>query len=203
VRDSGTADVDDAAGSACEPGKEIIFEDGEFASGWADEKASGKETTGYRVERRTSEGDPGAFLYVAHTVVENTGIWVAHEKAEATYDPATAGAIASIRFSIGGKAIAMRQASLRLLVVQDGKRYWTSALFLINESQDWVRSPEWTDDDLVLFPGRAGSSAGPDLTTTGKRLTFGFMSGASHTTGVSSVTREAGIDNWRVVICKQ
>ena len=37
----------------------------------------------------------------------------------------------------------------------------------------------------------------------GAPITFGFYTGASHTGGVPEVTRNTGVDNWRVVICKQ
>lgn len=186
------------AGTGCS-GKEVVIEDDNFATGWSDRQVSLSGEAQYTSEHRSSEGNPGAFRYVGHTVYENTVLWVAHEKAGAVYDPAN-GAIESIRFSMDAHAISGRQASVSMLVMQGGKTYWTY-FSLINESDEWV-TRSWTDAQLAPFGSKADAGKpGPDLSSNGGALQFGFLTGASHTGGVEFVLREAGIDNWRVVLC--
>jgi len=111
-------------------------------------------------------------------------------------EPGRDGAIESIHYSFDGKALeGSRQASLKALAKQDGQWFWTTNLVLIDED-GWV-TKTWTDDQLEPFSGGALNLE------DGTAITFGFYTGASHTVGVPEVTRNTGVDNWRVVICKQ
>jgi len=111
-------------------------------------------------------------------------------------EPGRDGAIESIHYSFDGKALeGSRQASLKALAKQDGQWFWTTNLVLIDED-GWV-AKNWTDDQLEPFSGGALNLE------DGTPITFGFYTGASHTVGVPEVTRNTGVDNWRVVICKQ
>ncbi len=189
----------------------VEFADGDFnESDWVSEVVQVTPPPGsgeFRVDQGgvpgsigPDDGNPAPYHFVAHIVGERSGIWVAHEKPAANYDPGSAGPIESIHYSVDGKALpGSRQASLKALAKQDGLWFWTTNLVLINENEDedgWV-TKDW--DDGQLGPVRSGELNLVD----GALITFGFYTGASHTTGVPEVTRNTGVDNWRVFICKE
>jgi len=185
-------------GCTC-PGPDCVeFSDGTFGvNDWASQVVAKSGTVDYGVEQRSDDGNPRPYRFVSHVVGEESAIWVAHEKPDASYEPASEGAIASIHYSVDGKALATsRQASLKALAKQDDQWFWTTNLVLINESPDW-ETKTW--DDTNLGPVSSGALNLED----GALITFGFYTGASHTGGVPEVTRNTGVDNWRVVICKQ
>lgn len=85
--------------------------------------------------------------------------------------------------------------------MQDGRWFWTdfTNYQLISENEDedgWV-TKEWDDSQLGPI------SSGELNLVDGGPITFGFYTGASHTTGVLEVTRNTGVDNWGVFICTQ
>ena len=162
--------------------------------------------TSYSVDQGTDEqGNPDPYRFVSHTLVpqpprfEQLFIEVAHGNRNAVYDPSD-GAIRSLHYSYDGRALPdSRQASIRPLAKQDGKWFWTafdSEKVLIDEG-GWV-TREWPAASLVGF-GHAGEL---DLTENGTAITFGISTAASHTSNVET-TRNTGVDNWRVVICKE
>lgn len=173
------------------------FSDDRFdATDWGDSALYITGDNMYSADQRSDDGNPAPYRFVAHTVGENSSIWVAHEKLGARYEPGSEGAIESIHYSFEGKALeGSRQASLKALAKQDGQWFWTTNLVLIDEG-GWV-AKDWTDDQLEPFSGGALNLE------DGTAITFGFYTGASHTVGVPEVTRNTGVDNWRVVICKQ
>ena len=187
----------------------VEFFDGAFEENdWLDEVVSVTPDPGFGMHEvdqggvpgstAPDDGNPAPYRFVSHTVGESSGIWVAHEKPTANYDPSSAGAIESIHYLFDGRALeGSRQASIRPLAKQDGRWFWTdfTTFQLINEN-GWV-TKRW--DDASLIP--AGHSVELDL--SGGQITVGFATGASHTTGVEMVTRNTGVDNWRVVICHQ
>jgi hypothetical protein len=134
-------------------------------------------------------------------------IEVAHGNRNAVYDPSAGRAIYSLHYSYDGRALLdSRQASIRPLAKQGDRWFYTafdSERVLINEGE-WV-TREWGGEadqyqgvSLVGF-GHAGEL---DLTENGTAITFGFSTAASHK-GTSATTRNTGVDNWRVVICKE
>jgi len=175
------------------------FTDDAFAlADWDAAKVYATENT-YGVDQRSDDGNPAPpYRFISHTIGENSSIWVAHDKGSAIYDPGAKGAIQSIHYSFDGKALLdSRQASIRPLAKQDGTWFWTAftSYQLINED-GWV-TKEWPDANLVNI-----TMGGVELDLT-KPITFGFASGASHTVGVEMVTRNTGVDNWRVIICNE
>lgn len=162
--------------------------------------------TEYDVSQGTDEqGNLDPYRFVSHRLVpppnvNELSISVAHGNTNAVYDPNADRAIHSLHYSYDGRALpGSRQASIRPLAKQGGKWFWTafdSERVLINEG-DWV-TREWPTASLIGF-GHAGQL---DLTENGTEITFGFSTAASHK-GTSPTTRNTGVDNWRVVICKE
>lgn len=176
------------------------FSDENFAlDDWEDAKVFATDNT-YSVDQLSDDGRPAPSRFISHTVGMNSSVWVAHTKTGAEYDPSTNGALASIHCSFDGRALeGSRQASIRPLIEQNGRWFWTPFTTdqLINEN-GWVNK-QWRDATWEA----AGHSVDLDLTASGLPITLGFASGASHTTGVDMVTRNTGVDNWRMVICKE
>lgn len=180
------------------PGPDCVeFSDDRFdAADWDDSALYITGDNTYSAEQRSDDGNPAPYRFVAHTVGQDSSIWVAHEKPDASYEPGSEGAIQSIHYAFDGRALeGSRQASLKALAKQDGQWFWTTNLVLIDED-GWV-TKTWTDDQLEPFSGGALNLE------DGTSITFGFYTGASHTVGVPEVTRNTGVDNWRVVICTQ
>ena len=88
------------------------------------------------------------------------------------------------------KALLSRQIPERVGL---NEHFWP----FINEN-GWVHK-EWRNASWEP----AGHSVPLDLTAEGAMITFGFASGASHTTGLDEVTRDTGVNNWHVVICTE
>lgn len=176
------------------------FSDENFAlADWEDAKVFATDNT-YSVDQLFDDGRPAPYRFISHTVGMNSSVWVAHTKTGAVYDPSTQGGIASIHCSFDGRALeGSRQASIRPLIEQDGRSFWTPFTTdqLINEN-GWVNK-QWRDATWEA----AGHSVDLELTASALPITLGFASGASHTTGVDMVTRNTGVDNWRMVICKE
>ena len=180
------------------PGPDCVeFSDEQFGlNDWTSQVVAKSGTNDYDVDQRSDDGNPRPYRFVSHILGENSSIWVAHEKPDASYEPGSDGAIESIHYSVDGKALATsRQASLKALAKQDDQWFWTTNLVLINEG-DW-ETKQWTDETLGPVGGGALNLE------NGAPITFGFYTGASHTGGLFEVTRNTGVDNWRVVICKQ
>ena len=197
---SGGTDGALSCATACGALDCVEFSDGDFALGqWSAEKVYVTDNT-YDVDQRSDDGNPAPYRFVSHTVGMSSSIWIAHAKTSAEYDPGERGAIDSIHFALDGRALeGSRQASIRPLIEQDGRWFWTpfTTYQLINEN-GW-ESKQWRNATWEA----AGHSVPLDLTADGAAITFGFATGASHTTGVEEVTRDTGVDNWRVLICQQ
>lgn len=178
----------------------VEFSDDSFVvSDWDDAKVYATPNT-YSVDQLTDDGNEAPSRFVRHTVGMNSSIWVAHTKPGADYDPGNLGSIDSIHCAFDGRALAdSRQASIRPLIEQDSRWFWTpfTSDQLINEN-GWVHK-EWRNASWEP----AGHSVPLDLTADGALITFGFATGASHTTGLDQVTRDTGVDNWHVVICTE
>jgi hypothetical protein len=178
------------------------FSDNAFAKpGWDDAKVFANDNS-YEVDQLSDDGNPAPYRFVSHTVGMESSIWVAHTKTDdAEYDPRAQGAIDSIHCALDGRALeGSRQASVRALLEQDGRWFWTpfdEGFGLIGEN-GWDNR-EWSAASWEA----AGHSVPLDLTADGLPITFGFATGASHTIGLEEVTRNTGVDNWRVVICKE
>jgi hypothetical protein len=178
------------------------FQDDTFVmADWEDAQLLISGTARHDVSQGTDgQGNPDPYRFVEHIDVGmNSSIWIAHDKTGAVYDASADGRIRSIHYSFDGRALeGSRQASIRPLAKQDGRWFWTdfTTYQLINENELWV-TKRW--DDASLIP--AGHSEELDL--SGAQITVGFATGASHTTGVDMVTRNTGVDNWRVVICHE
>ena len=179
------------------------FSDDTFAaSNWEVTELLVGGTADYAASQGTDgEGNPDPYRFVRHTVGTSSSIWIAHDRQDAVYDAGVDGAIRSIHYSFDGRALeGSRQASIRPQVKQDGRWFWTnfSSYQLINEADGWV-TKRW--DDASLIP--VGHSVQLDLSVDGAPITLGFSTGASHTTGAETATRNTGVDNWRVVICNE
>ena len=197
--------------TACpDPPQCLEFSDDTFEEAtWEHVAVRQDDGTSYGVSQGTDEqGNLDPYRFVSHRLVPPPNeliIEVAHGNTNAVYDPSD-GAIRSLHYSYDGRALPdSRQASIRPLAKQGGKWFWTafdSAKVLIDEG-GWV-TREWGGEadryqgvSLVGF-GHVGAL---DLTENGTEITFGFSSAASHK-GTSETTRNTGVDNWRVVICK-
>jgi hypothetical protein len=125
-------------------------------------------------------------------------IWVGHGNTANVYSPSLDGAIHSLHFAFDGRALKdSRQVAFRPAAKQDGRWFWTKwTSYVLIDGGDWV-AKQWPNASLEPVAGGA-----LDLTARGVPITFGFSTGASHT-GPDAISREAGVDNWRVIICKE
>jgi len=186
--------------TACPDRMCVEISDDTFADAeWEVGQVSAGGVTGYSVSQGTDgAGNPDPYRWVSHEVGVDSQIWVGHDKVGNDYSPSLDGAIHSLHYSLDGRALQdSRQVAFRPLAKQDGQWFWTkwTSYVLINEG-DWV-TKQWPN--VTLEPAGSGEL---DLTIRGAPITFGFSTGASHT-GPDAITREAGVDNWRVVICKE
>jgi hypothetical protein len=181
----------------------VDFDSGSWTADWEDAIVPAF-TSGtflsYLVEERPEGGNPGAFRYVGITMGENSQIWVQHRRLGAVWNPATDGPVDLIRGEFDGRAVSPSGAvALSFLLVQNETLYWTERVF--TSGPNWF-STSWTETEFVRFGTGPGPDR-PDFSVNGAPLKFGYLTGASHTTGVPVVTRQAGVDNWRVQVCRE
>jgi hypothetical protein len=131
-----------------------------------------------------------------------------HTKVGATYDPQTAGAIASVDYSeeaillVGGGE---GQAS-NLVAIQNGQIYFaghhvTPSLSWTNFSFPGLRAIDF--NLLVADPCQGwvfDTTSHPDFSASGSTIQFGFARTNSTGIGGSSYSETGGIGNWMVVV---
>lgn len=184
--------------TACGELECVEFSDDAFVDAdWEDTQVYATDND-YLAEQRNDDGKDAPYRFTRHTLGMNSSIWVAHTKTGADYNPSMQGAIESIHCAFDGRALeGSRQASVRALLQQGGRWFWTpfdDGYGLIDEN-GWAYR-EWSPASWEP----AGHSVDLDL---GAPMTFGFATGASHTTGLEEVIRDTGVDNWHVVICTE
>lgn len=200
--DAGTPPVD-AGLPACATAV-VRYEATDFATGWSHVEVVGITRGAASFTAGAQQEGANAFLESRITVAENSELWVQSTQTSATYDPALGQGVAWIRGGFDLKWTEPAQTPSRhavavLAIVQANTVFWTEDRARANTGEGWVTSPVFDDS---MFTKSVGS--GPrtlDLSTAGAPMTFGVLTGGSHTTGAPMATRYNGVDNWWVEVC--
>jgi hypothetical protein len=154
-------------------------------------------------------GNPNAYRETVQVVLAGfQTISVAHVYLGASYDPATAGSIASIDFSLDVRFVSGSSGTSRvdyqLLIVQGGSRYNAVAATAQSLGPGNGQSGAWqsfsftglTAQSFALLSG--SGPATPDFSSTGAPIQFGFLT--LNGTNTVDIETTSGIDNFTVDI---
>jgi hypothetical protein len=183
----------------------VSYSDTEFAPGdWTAQVfyTSGNGGSGSATQQ-PGGGNPGACRRVTHNIATRTAkVAVLHERAGATYDPQTQGAIAEIDFAFDAKTIqdpGYGGQSATLGIKQNGIVY--CGPYFSNGSEVWqgtVRS-NLTANDFILFDGTLSH---PDFSSSGGAIQFGLVT-SNHNPPDGIIGGSITIveyDNWSMTI---
>lgn len=190
--------------SAVAASAQVTFQDGTWdAADWTTNVffTSGNLGTG-TADQTIVGGNPGSFRQVTHTIgTRPAQVALVHERAGATYDPQTQGAVVTIGFAFDAKTLSdpgYGGQSASLAVIQDDVVY--CGPFFANGSAAWLGTSH-TDlvaTDFTVFMG-VGQ---PDFSATGSTLRFGLVT--SNTNPPNGIVGQSvtivGYDNWSVTI---
>ena len=154
-------------------------------------------------------GNPNAYRETGHGVLSGfQSISLAHVYLGASYDPATAGSIASIDFSLDVRFVEGSSGTSRvdyqLLIVQGGSRYnavaaTAQALGPGDGQPGRWQSFSFTGLTAQSFALLSGSGpATPDFSSAGAPIQFGFLT--LNGTSTVDIMTTSGIDNFVVDI---
>lgn len=192
-----------------------FFDDTFLDTAWSDELVAGRSmgTNSFAEHQETTGGNTGGnpdpYRGMTLTIGEGqVSLWQLNLKDGATYDPAK-GAICGLLAQMDGTDLnaGTRETIYSMAFRQDGSVFW-SDLFRVDcatnsrcvEGEGWLRMSPVDEADFTLFdPAR---SPGPDFTTAGAEIEFGFLAGAAgnNDTGAPR-TFQYGVDNWQFVVC--
>ncbi len=189
----------------CVPGAaraQVAFHDTTFNEGdWTTEVffRSGQGGSATAVQSLVG-GNPGAHRLVTHTIgTRPAQVFVVHERAGATYDPSTQGAIAAIDYSFDARTFSdpgYGGQSATLAIRQGGVVY--CGPFFANGEFIWRSTAQsgLVASNFTVLNG----AAHPDFSSTGDPLHFGLVTSNTNPEGgiIGQSTTIVGYDNWSV-----
>lgn len=194
----------------------VAFSDGVFApSAWSASTITNANGVG-SVTTETqflAGGNPGEYRRIElnlNAIAPGGGVFSLNFNNGAFYDPATQGAVTAINYSEDARnfqpAAGGDIQGGGLLIVQSGSIFiQRTPIFVVPNPAftDWAsQSASLLASDLwELSPtGLLDPSTNPDFSASGGVMQLGFWRGGSSGNFVGTDFRDAGIDNWRVVI---
>jgi len=178
------------------------YQDADFGSGWTTSTLVAAPPGATATATRLPTGGFGPTSPFRRVVHANyTSIFAAHVNQTATYD-LSMGEIASIVYSydlLGVDLPSTQAVSYRLLLLQNGSFY--------SGPNDQVSTNTWItiaprtvrQGDFTKVSG--SGPAQPNFSCAGGRITFGYLTANSVTSGQpAAASRTSGIDNWKVTI---
>lgn len=203
-------------GSSLAQAVPVVFSDGVFApASWN----ASTVTNAAGVGSTTAEtqflagGNPAEYRRIEiglNAIAPGGSVFSLNFNANAFYDPTTQGPVSSINYSEDARNF---QPSAGgdiqgggLLIVQGGSIFvQRTPLFVVPNPgfADWAAQGATllATDLWELTPtGLLDSSTNPDFSATGGVMQLGFWRGGSSGNFVGTDFRDAGIDNWRVVV---
>jgi hypothetical protein len=189
-----------AAGTVAAQPAPVVISDDDFAPG--DWQVDVTTFTGASAtdEQRLSEGNPGAYRHMTHTLPGPSSLSANHLFLPVTWDPCVQGPIAAFDYSEDQIEIAPPFTGAAIgsgfMLVRNGTRY-----FYVGSEVNPFTNLGWrragrrciTPEDL------ANGGVAPDLTSCGT-IQFGFLRSNTNSSTSGSIVTTHGIDNWRVVV---
>jgi len=173
-----------------------IGDDFENTRAWRHTIVSVNGTVTDSASVESSGGSPGGFLYMEHRLLGIGNVVVHHWFDETTYDPATQGPITSLTYGedhlVIDPAFSGAAVGGSFLVEQAGQVYTMVTSTFSNTS--WQR---WTQDGITAAD--FSPAPGPDFSSAGAPLRFGFGRSNSNTAGGNWISKH-GLDNFLVEI---
>lgn len=206
-----------AAGCTSSAQANVTFTDGVFApASWTSNTiadANGVGSTSLETQILTG-GNNNEYMRIEINLVAiaaGGGVFSLNRNTNAFYDPSIQGAVTHIDYSEDSRnfqpASGGNVQGTGLLIEQGGKTYIQRSPVLVMPNPgftDWAQNSAagLVASDLweVTATGTLIASSNPDFSTSGAVMQFGFWRGASSGNFVGTDFRDAGIDNWRVVI---
>lgn len=195
----------------------VVFSDGVFAAAsWASTtivNADGVGSTSTQTQI-LSGGNGNEYMRIELNLVAiNPGgaVISLNRNTGAFYNPSTQGVITTIDYSEDSKNFQPMSfgdvQGTGLLIEQGGKTFIQRNPVLVMPNPgfaDWASNsaPGLVASDLweVTATGTLISASNPDFSAAGGVMQFGFWRGGSSGSFVGTDVRDAGIDNWRVVV---
>jgi hypothetical protein len=158
-----------------------------------------------RAYQRPSGGDPGPYRRVENSVKpkldgSRNELRGFHRRVGFVHDPAGAGAITSLDFSVSTYRIAGPLQRFAVAVRQDDIWYWGPELLGPEALETWVRTDQpglvAGDFSRIDMPG-----VHPDFSAAGGPIDLGFLcTNDSGDAGGDFEPNAGGVDSWRVLV---
>ena len=195
----------------------VVYFDGTFASGsWTSSTVFNPGGLGSTTAETQvlAGGNADEYMRIELNLVAvaaGGGVFSLNRNTGAFYDPTVQGAVTHIDYSEDSKNFQPSSAGnvqgTGLLIEQGGKTFIQRSPVLVmpnpvfaawsgNAAPGLVASDLWE----VTPTGGLISSSNPDFSAAGGVMQFGFWRGGSSGNFVGADYRDAGIDNWRVVV---
>lgn len=194
----------------------VTFTDGDFSTGWVYDSilvddprivAPGPGTSTGSIARVASGGNPDAHHEHVHGITVGEAILtvVLNTDPGATYDPSTAGAIASVGLSLDlleDPAVA-GSSGIYMVLEQAGQLFYNPFSVINNPSWTTLTVPglqaaDFDTNELNGLPEAVLDGIQPDFSAGGSPLRFGYALGNTASFGSGTVTHRA--DNWSVTV---
>jgi len=150
-------------------------------------------------------GNPGPYRQTVNTLNSALGfgfsntVFSFHQRAGATFSPATSGPIASIDYSEASIRLAAGVQACALALWQGGVIYYGPGFLTPSSLNTWVTTSQ-TGLTATSFDAAAPGIQNPDFGVGAPPIAFGFSRSNSTSVGGDGSTLTGGIDNWTVSV---
>ncbi|HEY7026169.1 MAG TPA: Ig-like domain-containing protein [Gemmatimonadales bacterium] len=188
------------ATAPCTPtGTATLQEDFSVGNQWSANVFQIDGTASHTEGNQATGGNPGGYRQMTHTIGPPAGtsgasyIWVEHLYSGGTYDPSTSGEVCDVVYSEDQIDFSLpTQVMWGLIIEQGGHRFISRPTPQFNFAV-WTHAGPYT-----LRASDFSPAPGPDFSTSGGVMTFGyFRANSTSTNPTTTSTIEHGIDNWR------